>query len=86
MPKHSLKFKIVDAFYIAMMVLPIVVGIVLQVLTKPASEGIAITGARVFFTIPMPIQNFPVTESQVNSCLVLITIFFFCLFMTHGIS
>lgn len=86
MPKHSLKFKIVDAFYIAMMVLPIVVGIVLQVLTKPVSEGIAITGARVFFTIPMPIQNFPVTESQVNSCLVLITIFFFCLFMTHGIS
>ena len=80
------KFKIVDAFYILMMIIPILTGIVLQVLTKPQSEGITITGARIFFTIPMPIQNFPVTESQVNSALVLIAIVFLCLFLTHGIE
>lgn len=84
--KTSRKFKILDAFYIAMMILPIIFGIVLQVLTKPLSEGIAITGARVYFTIPMPVQDFPVTESQVNSAIVLVVIFFFCLFITHGMS
>ena len=84
--KTSRKFKILDAFYITMMILPIVFGIVLQVLTKPLSEGIAITGARVFFTIPMPVQDFPVTESQVNSAIVLVVIFFFCLYITHGMT
>ncbi|MBO5895998.1 MAG: F0F1 ATP synthase subunit A [Clostridia bacterium] len=80
------KFRIVDAFYILMMIIPIVTGIVLQVLTKPQTEGITITGARIFFTIPMPIQDFPVTESQINSALVLIAIIFLCLFLTHGIE
>lgn len=69
-----------------MMIIPIVCGIVLQVLTKPASEGISITGARIFFTIPMPIQDFPITESQINSAIVLIVLIFFCLYITHGIS
>ncbi|MBQ9958544.1 MAG: F0F1 ATP synthase subunit A, partial [Clostridia bacterium] len=41
---------------------------------------------RVYFTIPMPVQDFPVTESQVNSAIVLVVIFFFCLFITHGMS
>ena len=84
--KTSRKFKILDAFYITMMILPIVFGIVLQVLTKPMSEGISITGARVYFTIPMPVQDFPVSESQVNSAIVLVVIFFFCLFITHGMT
>ena len=82
----SKRFKIVDAIYIAMMIIPILCGIVLQILTKPASEGITITGARIFFTIPMPIQDFPITESQINSAIVLVTLFFFCLYITHGIS
>ncbi len=80
------KFKIVDIFYIVMMIIPIATGIVLQVLTKPQTEGITITGARIFFTIPMPIQDFPVTESQINSALVLIAIVFLCLFLAHGIE
>lgn len=84
--EKSLKFKILDVFYIVMMVLPLVCGIVLKLLTTPASEGITITGAKVFFTIPMPIQDFPVTESQVTSALVLITILFVCLFLTHGMT
>ena len=69
-----------------MMVLPLAFGIVLNVLTKPASEGISISGARIFFTIPMPLQNFPVTEAQVNSALVMITILFLCLYLTHGLK
>lgn len=82
----SLKFKIVDILLILMMVIPLVVGMVLQVLTKPASEGVSISGARIFFTVPMPLQDMPITESQINSALVFITIFGFCLFMTHGLS
>lgn len=86
MNTKSLRFKIVDSFYIAMMILPIVFGIVLQVLTDPASEGITITGAKIFFEIPMPLQNFLITEAQVNSVIALTVIFFFCLFITHGLS
>ena len=82
----SLRFKIIDWLYIAMMIIPILFGIVLQVLTKPASEGINITGARVFFTIPMPIQDFPVTEAQLNSLIVIVVITAICLYMTHGLS
>ncbi len=86
MNRTSRRFKIIDALLIAMMIIPIVFGIMLQLLTKPQSDGITITGARIFFTIPMPLQNLPITESQINSALVLIVIFFFCLYMTHGIS
>ena len=67
-------------------VLPLVVGMLLKILFNPASEGITISGALVYFTIPMPLQNLPITESQVNSALVIITIFFLCLYFTHGLS
>ena len=85
MGKTSLRFKIVDGLLIAGMILPLVFGIVLQVLTKPASEGISITGARVFFTVPLPLQDFPVTESQINSALVMVIAFCLCLYLTHGL-
>ena len=86
MKKTSLGFKIVDAIYIAMMILPIAAGIVLKVLTKPASEGINITGAGIYFSIPMPLQDFIITESQINSLIATLVILFFCLFITHGIT
>jgi hypothetical protein len=76
----SLGFKLLDIFYVVMMVLPIVVGIVIKILTEPASEGINVTGARILFTLPtMPLQPLIVSEAQINSALVLVTIFFFCL-------
>jgi len=84
--KPNTKFKIVDIIYLAMSILPILSGIVIQILTKPVSEGINVTGARIFFTIPMPIQDFPITESQLNSALVIITILFICLYLTHGLK
>lgn len=86
MNTKSLRFRIVDAFYIAMMIIPIVAGIVLKVVTTPPSEGIDITGALVYFSIPMPLQDFLITESQINSAIAFIVILFFCLFITHGIS
>lgn len=86
MNTKSLRFKIVDAIYIAMMIIPIVFGIVLKVLTTPASEGISITGAKIYFSIPMPLQDFVITDSQINSAIAFIVIFFFCLFITHGLS
>lgn len=86
MTKTDTKFKITDIFYIVMMILPIACAMVIQVLTKPQTVGITLTGARVFFTVPMPIQDLPVTEAQVNSLAVVITLFFFCKFMTHGIG
>ncbi|MBR3835288.1 MAG: F0F1 ATP synthase subunit A [Clostridia bacterium] len=86
MNTKSLRFKITDAFYIAMMIIPIVFGIVLKVVTTPPSEGISITGALVYFSIPMPLQDFLITESQVNSAIAFIVILFFCLYITHGLS
>lgn len=83
---RSRRFRVIDALLILLIVLPLIVGIVLKVLTEPPSEGIAISGALVYFTIPMPKWDLPITESQVNSWLVLISIFGLCLYLTHGLS
>ena len=86
MKENSKKFRIVDALLIVMMVAPLVVAMAIKVLTTPASEGISITGARILCTIPMPLQDLIISEAQVNSWLILITIFGFCLFITHGLK
>ncbi|MBE6730370.1 MAG: F0F1 ATP synthase subunit A [Ruminococcaceae bacterium] len=67
------------------MVIPVICLILLRILVYPVSEGINVTGALIYFTIPMPIQDFPVTESQVNSLAVLIMLCGLCLYLTHGI-
>lgn len=85
MRKKSLLFKIADISFIVMMILPICFGIVLKVLTAPLSDGISISGAKIFLILPMPIQNLPVTESQINSAIVIVSSFFLCLYLTHGI-
>ncbi len=86
MKKKSVGFFIVDILYIAMMILPVIAGIVLKILTKPAVDGISITGAQIYFEIPAPVQNFLITESQINSLIVLIAVFGLCLFLTHGLK
>ncbi|MBR5472591.1 MAG: F0F1 ATP synthase subunit A [Clostridia bacterium] len=45
-----------------------------------------IAGAMIYFQIPMPLQNLPITEAQVNSVAVIVSIFFLCLYFTHGLS
>ncbi|MBQ7045572.1 MAG: F0F1 ATP synthase subunit A [Clostridia bacterium] len=58
----------------------------LNVVTKPLADGIEITGARIFWQIDFPVQPLVITESQVNSWLVVIAITGLCLFLTHGIK
>ena len=65
--KKSAKAVIIDILLIAMMILPLTACIVLKILFSPAAEGITVTGAIIYFTIPMPIMDLPITESQVNS-------------------
>lgn len=86
MNNESRREKAVDILLILMMVLPIVFCIVLKVLTKPVSEGIDISGALIYFTIKMPFQDLPITESQINSLMVMISILGLCLYLTHGIN
>ena len=69
-----------------MMILPFVLGMAIKILTKPESVGISISGAQIYLKIPFPIQNFILTEAQVNSWLVMISIAGICLYLTHGIS
>ena len=83
---NSRRFKAVDILLLTGMILPLLAAIVLKVLTTPASDGINITGAQIYFTIPMPLQPLYVTEAQVVSAAVVLTILFLCLYLTHGIA
>lgn len=86
MRSKSRLFVAVDILLIIMMILPIVAGMALKVLTTPLSEGIDVRGARIYFTVPMPVQDLVITEAQINSWLVLITLVSLCLYLTHGLS
>ena len=86
MEENNRRFKLVDRLYLVLSVLPMIAAMAIKVATNPPSEGIEIAGARIFFTINLPLQELPITESQVNSWLVMISIFFLCLFLTHGLS
>ncbi|MBO5798211.1 MAG: F0F1 ATP synthase subunit A [Clostridia bacterium] len=69
-----------------MAILPVVAIVVLKILTATPAEGISITGAQIYFTIPMPLQDLPITEAQVNSWAVVISLLFICLYFVHGIA
>lgn len=86
MTQLNRRFKIIDIFLIILMIVPICFSIVLKVLTTPLKEGIVISGAQVYFTIKTPIQDLPITESQLNSAMVVLTVLFLCLYLTHGIG
>lgn len=86
MKNRSRGFVAADVFFCLMMIAPIIAGIIIKVLTSPASSGVEITGAKIFFTLKMPLQDLPVTEAQVNSFLVIIIVLGACLFLTHGIN
>ncbi len=86
MNQTTRRFKLIDGLLLTLAVLPMVFGMMLKVLLTPASEGIQVTGALIYFTIPMPIMDLPVTEVQVNSLLVILSVTFLCLYLTHGLS
>jgi len=85
MKNKSRRFAAVDILYILIMVVPILGAITLKVLTSPVSSGISITGAQIYFTVPLPIQDLPITSAQINSWLIIVSVLGFCLYMTHGI-
>ena len=84
--KEKPRGRFLDILLILLAILPVGFCIVLQILTKPESTGIAVEGARIYFTVNMPIQPLYITEAQVNSFAVVISIFFLCLFLTRNLS
>lgn len=88
--KLPLSFRILDIFYIVMAILPLVFGIVLDILTTPAAgKGVSIAGARIYCDIDIASGKFfdiIISEAQVNSVLVILTILFVCLYLTHGLK
>ena len=86
MKQKDTHFRLLDGIYIAMMVLPLLFCMVLKVLTTPQGEGISITGAQIYLTIPMPLMDLTITASQITSWAVMISILGLCLYLTHGLS
>ena len=78
--------RIIDILLLSLAVLPFIGAMLLRVLTRPVSQGVSITGAQIYFTIPMPLQDLPITESQVTSLAVILFVTFFCLYLTHGVT
>ena len=85
MKEKSRRFWVADILLLGLMILPMAAGLVIKILTAVPAEGISITGAQIYFTIPMPLQDLPVTEAQVNSLLVILSLMGLCLYLTHGI-
>ena len=78
-----------DFLLLLLIILPLVAAMALKVCTTPdapLSEGVQISGAQIYFTIPLPIQNLPITEAQINSWAVMLSILGICLYLTHGIK
>ena len=84
--KASRKSRFLDVLILVLAILPIVACIVLKVLTNPASEGINISGPLIYFKILMPLQDLTITESQINSLAVIISIFWLCIYLTRGLK
>ena len=87
MSSRNTRFRVVDGLLIAMMILPLVVGIVLKVLFTPETNGVEISGALIYFRWEgMPVMPLLITESEINSWLVMISIFGLVLYLTHGLT
>ena len=82
----STRFRMIDYALIAMMILPLLACLALKVLYTPETEGISISGAMIFLEIPAPVMPLIITESQVNSWAVMISILGLCLYLTHGLT
>lgn len=83
--KPGKEFKIVDFLLLFLTAVPILVAIALKVLFIPVSNDMEITGAHIFFNVKMPIMDMPITEAQINSWAVVLSVLFLCLYLTHGI-
>ena len=84
--RRSKRFLIVDICYLALIVAPLLCGMIVKILTNVPAQGIQSAGAQIYFEIPMPLQPLRITEAQVNSWLVMLSILGVCLYLTHGLS
>ena len=91
--KPRRKGRAVDILLILMMVLPLVAAMTLKILFTPeGSGGVEIHGAMVYYAqegadISEVISGaLIITEAQINSWLVMISITGLCLFLTHGLE
>ena len=76
-----------DVVLLILALLPLLIGIILKILFSPAGEEIQITGALIYFSIPMPIWgDLLITEAQINSWLIILSVFWLCRYLTHGLS
>ena len=85
----SRRFRMTDYGFIAMMILPILACIVLKVLFTPGSEGgVNIAGALVYWCSDETptMTSLYISESQVNTWAVMISILGLCLYLTHGLT
>ena len=81
--------RLVDFLLLLLIILPLLAAMALKVCTTPdapLSEGVQISGAQIYFTIPMPLQDLPITSAQINSWAVMLSILGICLYLTHGIK
>ena len=72
--------------YHVLMVLPLLACMALKVLFTPETEGVHIAGAMIYLEIPAPVMPLIISESQVNSWAVIISILGLCLYLTHGLT
>jgi len=86
MPVKTTAFKVRDIVFLLMTILPICAGIAFKVLFIPVSDGISITGAHILYSVDAPVSPFIITEAQLNSWLVIISLLFLCLYLTNGIK
>ena len=74
MNARSLRFRAVDFLYLCMMILPLVAAMALKVCFSVSGDGVQIAGAQIYFTVPMPLMDMPLTEAQSNSWMVIISV------------
>ena len=86
MNARSLRFRAVDFLYLCMMILPLVAAMALKVCFSVSGDGVRIAGAQIYFTVPMPLMDMPLTEAQTNSWMVILSVWGLCLYMTHGLK
>ena len=76
-----------DALFLALMVCPFLFCIVLKILFTPESQGVDISGAMIYFQLDQfPLQPLIISEAQINSWAVLLSLFGLCLYLTNGLT
>ena len=88
--KHAARdsrFRMMDALFLALMVCPFLFCIVLKILFTPESQGVDISGAMIYFQLDQfPLQPLIISEAQINSWAVLLSLFGLCLYLTNGLT